>query len=33
MESVVAAVAFLVSDHAANIRGATLFVDGGLSAI
>jgi NAD(P)-dependent dehydrogenase (short-subunit alcohol dehydrogenase family) len=33
MESIVAAVAFLVSDNAANIHGATLSVDRGLSAI
>ena len=33
MESIVAAVAFLVSDNAANIHGATLSVDGGLTAI
>jgi NAD(P)-dependent dehydrogenase (short-subunit alcohol dehydrogenase family) len=32
-EQVAAAVAFLVSDNAANIHGATLSVDGGLTAI
>jgi NAD(P)-dependent dehydrogenase (short-subunit alcohol dehydrogenase family) len=32
-EQIAAAVAFLVSDNAANIHGATLSVDGGLSAI
>src|SRR3954453_15210551 len=32
-EPVAAAVAFLVSDNAANIHGATLSVDGGLTAI
>lgn len=32
-EQVAAAVAFLVSDSAANIHGATLSVDGGLTAI
>ena len=32
-EQVAAAVAFLVSDDAANIHGATLSVDGGLTAI
>src|SRR5206468_10650957 len=30
---IAAAVAFLVSDNAANIHGATLSVDGGLTAI
>ena len=32
-EQIAAAVAFLVSDNAANIHGATLSVDGGLTAI
>jgi len=32
-EEIAAAVAFLVSDNAANIHGATLSVDGGLTAI
>jgi len=32
-EQIAAAVAFLVSDDAANVHGATLSVDGGLSAI
>jgi len=32
-EEIAAAVAFLASDNAANIHGATLFVDGGLTAI
>ena len=32
-EQVAAAVAFLVSDNAANIHGATLSIDGGLTAI
>src|SRR3954449_12499236 len=32
-EQVAAAVAFLVSDNAANIHGATLSVDGGLTAV
>jgi NAD(P)-dependent dehydrogenase (short-subunit alcohol dehydrogenase family) len=32
-EQIAAAVAFLVSDNAANIHGATLTVDGGLTAI
>jgi NAD(P)-dependent dehydrogenase (short-subunit alcohol dehydrogenase family) len=32
-EQIAAAVAFLVSDNAANIHGATLSVDGGLSAV
>ena len=32
-EQIAAAVAFLVSDEAANIHGATLSVDGGLTAI
>jgi NAD(P)-dependent dehydrogenase (short-subunit alcohol dehydrogenase family) len=32
-EQIAAAVAFLVSDNAANIHGALLSVDGGLTAI
>ena len=32
-EQIAAAVAFLVSDNAANIHGATLSVDGGLTAV
>jgi NAD(P)-dependent dehydrogenase (short-subunit alcohol dehydrogenase family) len=32
-EQIAAAVAFLVSDNAANIHGATLSIDGGLTAI
>jgi NAD(P)-dependent dehydrogenase (short-subunit alcohol dehydrogenase family) len=32
-EQIAAAVAFLVSENAANIHGTTLSVDGGLTAI
>jgi NAD(P)-dependent dehydrogenase (short-subunit alcohol dehydrogenase family) len=32
-EQIAAAVAFLVSDNAANIHGALLSIDGGLTAI